>query len=418
MATASASVVARDINYDEAKVAAVTLPPLLGVADATSVTTAEQWTTARRPELLDLFRRHVYGRTPPMPGDLNFEVTDIRTNALGGLATRKLIHISLADFPQWRGIDLMLYVPNSVKQGAPVFLGLSFYGNHAVTTETDVLLSQRWMRNVADKGVIDHRATTASRGVESRRWPLETIIGRGYAVATAYCGDIEPDHSEGWKEGIRSTLSPDGEDTRWKSDDWGAIGAWSWGLSRMLDYCETDSQIDPKRAVVIGHSRLGKAALWTGAQDERFALVISNNSGEGGAAITRRHYGETVKIITTAFPHWFAPGYAAYADRVDDLPVDQHMLVALMAPRPVYIASAQGDRWADPRGEFLSGVYAGEVYELFGITGLGTESWPAAEVPLGDHIGYHLRAGKHDITAYDWNQYLDFADRHLPAQTP
>lgn len=400
-------------NYDEAKVGAYTLPSLLECNDGTTVTTSNQWIAKRRGEVLELFRTHVYGRTPTVPDDVQFEVTSSREDALSGTATRKQIHISLAKHRQWPGMDMMLYIPNRAARPAPVFVGLSFHGNHSVTSETDVAVSTRWMREEKDKGVVNNRATEASRGVESSRRPLQTIVKRGYAVATAYYGDIEPDHPEGWKEGVRGALSDDGAKTNWRPDDWGAIGAWAWGLSLMLDYCETDPAVDAKRAIVIGHSRLGKTALWAGAQDERFAIVVSNDSGEGGAAIARRNFGETLKKITTSFPHWFCPGYAAYADRVDQLPVDQHMLIALMAPRPVYVASAEEDKWADPRGEFLSCVNAEPAYRLFGKTGLGTDVWPEINHPIGDTIGYHIRTGKHDITSYDWEQYLNFADRQF-----
>ena len=413
IATSAPGISPDEVNYEETKVPAFVLPPLLVCNDGTTVTTSAQWISKRRAEILELFSGHVYGRSPAIPDDLKFEVIAVRENAMGGLATRKLVRIMLAKHPQWAGIDMMLYVPNGRKTPAPAFVGLSFGGNHAVTTETDVALSTRWMRASKDKGIVDNRATEASRGSESSRWPLEMILKRGYAVATAYYGDIEPDHAQGWKDGLRATLSKDGADTRWKAHDWGAIGAWSWGLSLMLDYCETDSRVDAKRCAVIGHSRLGKTALWTGARDERFAIVISNNSGEGGAAITRRNFGETTRRITTSFPHWFCPRYATYSDRGNDLPVDQHMLIALAAPRPVYIASALEDRWADPRGEFLSGKCAGDVYALFARTGVGAEEWPAPDRPVGDFIGYHLRTGTHDITAYDWQQYLDFADRHF-----
>lgn len=404
---------ARNVNYSEEKVSTYTLPQLLVCNDGTSVTTSDQWIVKRRPEILELYHQHVYGRTPEPGNDLNFRVVATKHDVLGGTATRKLIHISMADYPQWKGMEVLLYVPVHAKRPVPVFLGLNFSGNHAVTTEPDVLLSTRWMRDVPGKGIMENRATEASRGVESSRWPLELILGRGYAVATAYYGDLEPDHPEGWKEGVRSALESEGPDNQRKPGDWGAIGAWAWGLSRMLDYCETDSRIDATRAIVIGHSRLGKAALWAGAQDERFAVVISNNSGEGGAAILRRNFGETIEVITRSFPHWFCPRFANYAGRVEDLPVDQHMLIGLITPRPVYIASAHEDRWADPYGEFLSGVYAGKVYELFGRVGLGTETWPPLNHPVGDTLGYHLRSGRHDITRYDWERYLDFTDRHF-----
>ena len=402
-----------EANYDEAKVGPITLPPLLVDADGSKITSAEQWTTKRRPEILELFREHVYGHTPAMPGDVKMEVTATKADALGGLATRKFVHISLSQHPQWPGMDVMLYIPNGLAKPAPVFCGLSFGGNHAVSKESDIPLSTRWMREAKDKGIVDHHATEATRGTESSRWALGMILKKGYAVATAYYGDIEPDFAEGWKTGLRAALSPDGANTQWKANDWGAIGAWSWGLSRMLDYCETDKAIDAKHAAVIGHSRLGKTSLWAGAQDERFGFVISNCSGEGGAALSRRNFGETTKVITKSFPHWFCANYTKYADDANANPVDQHMLIALMAPRAVYIASAEKDTWADPKGEFLSGKATGIVYSLFGKTGLGVDEWPAINHPVGDWVGYHIRTGIHDVTDYDWEQYLKFADRHF-----
>jgi hypothetical protein len=240
------------------------------------------------------------------------------------------------------------------------------------------------------------------------------IIGQGFAVATAYYGDIEPDHADGWKEGLRAALSKDGDKTEWKDGEWGAIGAWAWGLSRILDYLETDKDVDAKHVAVIGHSRLGKTSLWAGAQDQRFAFVISNNSGEGGAALMRRNFGETTAVITKAFPHWFTKTYTSYAGNEAACPVDQHMLIALAAPRPIYIASAVADEWADPKGEFLSGLNAEPVYALFGKKGYGgIKEHPAIDTPVGDTIGYHIRTGKHDVTDYDWTQYLKFAKRHF-----
>ena len=401
-------------NYDEAKVGEITLPDAL-LAGSARVSTAEQWTQSRRPEVLKLFQDHVYGRIQSKPGELKFEVTATKADALGGKATRKFIHVSLTNHPQWKGMDVMLYVPNEAKGKAPVFAGLSFNGNHAVSTEKDVPINDRWMRPNAknDKAVKDNKATEESRGVEASRWPLEMIIGRGFAVATAYYGDIEPDHADGWKDGVRAALSPDGASTVWKDGDWGAIGAWSWGLSRILDYLETDKDVDAKKAAVIGHSRLGKTSLWAGASDPRFGIVISNDSGEGGAALMRRNIGETTAIITKAFPHWFTSKYRSYADNANACPVDQHMLIALMAPRPVYIASASEDNWADQKGEFLSGKNAEPVYALFGKKGLGVENQPAIDQPVGDFIAYHNRTGKHDVTDYDWLQYLKFASRHF-----
>ncbi len=393
------------INYDEAKVGSLPLPDL-------NLTTADDWKKSRRGEILKLFQENVFGKTPGKIGTPKFEVTATKPDALGGLATRKFIHISLPEHPAWQGMDVMLYIPNEAKNPAPCFCGLSFGGNHAVSQETDIPLSTRWMRESKEKNIIDHKATEATRGTESSRWPLEMILKAGFAVATAYYGDIEPDHADGWKDGLRAAASKNGANTVWKDGDWGAIGAWAWGLSRIADYLQTDTQVDGKHLAVIGHSRLGKTSLWAGAQDVRFGIVISNDSGEGGAALMRRDFGETTAVITKAFPHWFTLKYSSYASNTAACPVDAHMLIALAAPRPIYIASAADDQWADPKGEFLSGKFASPVYALFGKKGVVVDEQPAIDHPVGDFIGYHVRTGKHDVTDFDWTQYLAFAKRH------
>jgi hypothetical protein len=261
-------------------------------------------------------------------------------------------------------------------------------------------------------GVENHRATDKARGSQARRYPLDLILSRGFALATCCYTEIEPDHAEGWRNSLRGRMLELSGRRSFGEHDWGAIGAWAWGLQCLMDYLETDRDIDARRAAVIGHSRLGKAALWAAAQDPRFGIVISNNSGEGGAAISRRCFGENVDRITSAFPHWFCSRFRSYANNEPALPIDQHELIALLAPRPVYIASASEDLWADPRGEFLSGVHAESVYQLFGQTGLGTTEVPAADSPIGQTIAYHLRTGPHDLTRYDWEQYLSFCTRH------
>lgn len=410
--TESRAATASPFNYEEAKVPHYTLPDPLLRSNGKPVTRANQWNRARRGEVLRLFEDHVYGRSPRRPRGVNFEVGPSEPHAFDGLATRKEIRVFPTGDRQGRAINLLMYVPNEPVKPVPAFLTLNFQGNHSVHSDPGITLSTNWMRG-RYAGVTNNRATEASRGSAASRFPIETILRRGYALVTFYYGDIEPDHPEGWKEGVRAALSKDGAETQWQPEDWGAIAAWAWGLSRALDYLERDAHIDARRVAVIGHSRQGKASLWAGATDTRFAMIIANQSGCGGAALSRRRFGETVERINTAFPHWFCGNFKGYNGREDDLPVDQHQLIALMAPRPVYIASAEEDLWADPRGEFLAAKHAEPVYALFGKSGLGVAEPPPLNTPVGECIGYHIRSGKHDLTSYDWEQYLNFADRHF-----
>ncbi len=403
-----------EADYDEAKVPAYTLPDPLRFADGSPVRDARDWTARRRAEVLRLFETNVYGRSPAAPAAMRFVVVEADPHALGGLATRRQVRVLLDGTDAGPGFEILLYVPNAQPRPVPAFLGLNFGGNHTVHPDPAIRLSTGWMRE--GPGVADNRATEAGRGAAAGSWPVERILDRGYALATVYYGDLEPDHGDGWKDGIRSRLGPVAG--RFAPDDWGAIGAWAWGLSRALDYLATDRDVDARRVAVVGHSRLGKTALWAGAGDERFAMVVSNDSGEGGAALARRRFGETTESITKAFPHWFCSRYREYAGREDALPVDQHLLLALIAPRPLYVASASEDLWADPRGEFLAAKAAEPVYRLLGREGLGVEDLPVPDRPVGKAIGHHLRRGAHALTAYDWEQYLEFADRHLGPTRP
>jgi hypothetical protein len=401
-----------EANYDESKIGTITLPDLLTMANGAKAATAEDWKAKRRPEILELYKREMFGRSPGRPPGLKFEVKSTKTNALDGLATRREILVSVPAQPKWPGMMVLVYTPNKASKPAPAFAGLSFGGNYTVTTEPDVAMTTRWVPNA--RGVIaDNRANEASRGMEASRWPIRMILERGFALATAYYGDLEPDYNQGYKESVRSLFGDYTENPDQAPEGWSAIGAWAWGLSRMMDLLETLPEIDARKVAVIGHSRLGKTSLWAGASDERFAMVISNNSGEGGAAISRRNIGETVHRINNSFPHWFNGNYKKYNQNVNALPFDSHMLVALAAPRPVYIASAVEDTWADPKGEFLAGVYADPAYRLFGREGISDTTQPPVNHPVGNFIGYHIRTGKHDVTDYDWDQYLQFADRHL-----
>lgn len=402
-------------NYDEARVPPYTLPGVLQLADGSPVTDAATWRNRRRPELLALFAEQVYGRTPVgRSAGMHWQTTALDRTALGGRATRKEITVWVTPGTAGPHFSVLVYQPNNPPAPPAVFLGLNFYGNHTVHADPGIALPDSWVPNQEKAGVTDHRASAAMRGEESTRWQVEAVVARGYATATIYCGDLCPDHPDGLAGNIAAGFgSAAGAEER-PADAWGAVGVWAWGLSRALDVLAEDPSLDARRVAVHGHSRLGKAALWAAAQDERFALVISNESGCGGAALSKRVFGETVGDINRRFPHWFARNFRRFDENEAALPVDQHQLLALLAPRPLYVASAEDDRWADPHGEFLTTQAAGAAYGLFGRKGVGTGGMPATGAPAGDAVRYHIRPGPHDITAYDWAQYLDFADRWLP----
>lgn len=386
-------------------------PDPLRASSGAAIEDAEQWQATRRPEVLELFRRHVYGRAPA-PRSLAIEQQE-SADALDGAAVRKQWSLRYGEGDDEQ-IHVLAYLPREHARPTPVFVALNFHGNQTVHPDPGIRMATCWVRNNPGLGVTENRATEETRGSASRRWPLKLLLSRGYGLVTACYGDIDPDFDDGFANGLHGAL--DGKEAARSNDSWGAISAWAWGLSRILDSLEADEDIDAARAAVLGHSRLGKTALWAGARDERFWMVVSNDSGCGGAAYSRRRRGETVAVITKNFPHWFCSTFRSYAEKEASLPVDQHLLVALCAPRPVYVASAEKDAWADPQGEFLSALGADPVYRLLCGDGLPADKLPAVDQPAHGRIGYHLRSGKHDLLLADWEHYLDFADRHLAAE--
>jgi len=398
-------------NYDESKVPSYEVPDPLVLQNGEKVKDKDTWEKLRKDEIIKLYEKYVYGKVPSKPVKICFNLIAEDSSAFNGKSVRKEVVISITGNNKTVDLNLLIYLPNDGIPVHPVFLGLNFYGNQSITYDPDVTLSTSWLRENDKYGIVNHKATEKTRGVRSYRWPIEYILEMGYGLVTiGYC-DIDPDYDDGFQNGVHPLLYKTGQ-SKPEPDEWASIAAWAWGLSRAMDYLETDQDVDSKRIIVMGHSRLGKTALWAGALDKRFAIVISNDSGCGGAALFRRCFGETIKKINEK-PHWFNSNFKKFDDRENELPVDQNMLIALIAPRPIYVASAAEDLWADPRGEFLSTKYAGSVYKLYGLDGLETEDLPEINKPIMNDIGYHIRSGKHDVTQFDWEKFIDFADLHL-----
>lgn len=388
--TANPEVVARAsrrqsaFNFEESRVPACTLPDPLAPADpkGATVRTPDEWRT-RRAEILDLFRDNVYGRSPGRPERVTFKVTEENPRAMDGAATLTRVAILSEQAGRTHSFDVILFLPNARKDPAPVFL----------------LINNRPASN-----------TDSTRREKSEFWPAEQVLARGYGIAALQYGQLAPDDKDHFKEGAIALF--EGAAGPRPPHAWGALAAWAWGASRTMDYFLTNPRIDPARVAVLGHSRGGKAALWAGAEDERFALVISNESGEGGAALSRRGFGETTARINDVFPHWFTDAYRTFAGREASLPVDQHLLLALTAPRALYVASADEDLWSDPRGEFLSLAASSPVFGLWGDAPIDGSRMPPLETPLVvGRRGYHIRRGVHNLTPYDWDRFADFADR-------
>ncbi len=374
-----------DTIRDEAQVPDYVLPSLLQLADGSPVHDAAAWREQRRPQLLTLFAQQVYGQTPLQGIPLHVET--LESVSLPGGVERRQLRLLLDGA---HALQLLLWLPR--QRPAPVFLGLNFNGNHSTH---------------ADPAILTPPGNETVRGSNAGRWPVEGILARGYGLATLHCGDLFPDRVDGRADSVQRLFEAPVDE----GSAWGAVATWAWGLSRALDALLETGDCGP--VALIGHSRLGKTALWAAARDERFALAISNNSGCAGAALSRRGFGETVAAINTRFPHWFCRNFHAYNDREEVLPVDQHMLLALIAPRPLYVASATEDLWADPRGEFLATLAASPVWQVLGHDGLAVREQPAPDTSVAGRVGYHLRSGGHDVSAWDWQRYLDFADAQL-----
>jgi len=382
----------------------VDLPDPLVMLSGTRVTTKEQWMRVRRPELVALFEHYMYGHAPPAPATVAAVIEREDARLFDGRATKKEVTLTVGP-PDCPKIHLLLIVPNARKGPAPVFLGMNFCGNHALLKDATVALPTCWMYDKYP-GVKDHRATEAGRGSQSDVWAIEQSIERGYAVATFYNGDIDPDRPD-VREGIQ------GHFARGKYD-WGTIAAWAWGLQRVVDYLVTNHDIDKDRIAVVGHSRLGKAALLAGGVDERIALIIAHQAGCGGSALSRSKVGESVKQINDHFPHWFSRRFKEFNDHPDRLPFDQHCLVAIAAPRPVLFTNAVEDVWANPAGQFDVLQAADAVYRLLELPGIDARETPPTSKLVDSPLGYHMRAGGHAMGKSDWLVFLEFADKHLP----
>lgn len=345
---------------------------------------------ALRQQWLQLFGAHVYGQTPQTSWEVTAHEVGTAVAIASGAGVRRQLKVTISDGVASVGLDVLLALP--VDGPAPVLAALNFYGNHTVLADDDIVLPPGWVPDRAVPTRANH-ASEDARGAVAHGWPVPAMLRAGFGLATIYAGDIAPDDPQHVRDGILGLRQPAAE------HPWGALGAWAWGLSCVRRVLADRADVRADAIVAVGHSRLGKAALWAAAQDEGFAGVVSNNSGCGGASLTRRSVGESVEAITSRFPHWFTSAFAGYAGCEHRLPVDQHLLLAAIAPRALYVASAAEDEWADPVGEYLATAAALEVHQALGSS----------------RVGYHLRPGNHALGLEDWEHILTFLRHHLPA---
>jgi hypothetical protein len=396
------------VNYTEAKVGTYTLPDPLKMSDGKPVADAKTWLSKRRPEIVKLFEENQYGRTPERPAGMSFDVFDKGTSSFNGKAIRRQVTIYFSKDKSGPKADLLLYLPATAKGRVPVLLNAGFSANNLAVSDPGVKAG--WLFDAKKK----ERTPAVPGKFNFGGVDVLPAIEKGFGIANINYADIDPDAATCLPFGVRSLYLKPGQ-TEPAPDEWGSISAWAWGLSRVLDYFETDAGVDAKRVALIGVSRLGKTVLWTAAHDTRFALVIASCSGEGGAALSRRNYGETIKHLVepTRFPYQFCANYAKYADHVDQFPVDSHMLLALIAPRPVLLQTGDTDRWSDPKGEFLAAVAATPVFKLLGKDGINTDQMPPAGTPILHTLGYFMHSGGHGMVPSDWEQFYKFMEMHL-----
>jgi hypothetical protein len=395
------------VNYDEAKTGTYTLHDPLMFDDGKPVKTAKEWMEKRRPQILALFESEQYGKAPGRPSGENFDVYDKGTPALDGKAIRKQVQIYLNKEKTGPSIELVMYLPAAAKKPVPMLLSINFGVVQNAVDDPGIKPETMW----------DPKTNTRISAAGARSFgkiDVVPFLDAGIGVATFYYGDVDPDYLEGFPSGIRAKYLKAGQTER-AADDWGSIAAWAWGMSRVQDYFETDKSVDAKRVAIHGVSRLGKTVMWAGAHDERFAAVIASCSGEGGAALSARNYGETVAHLTAPgrYPYQFAANYAKWGGFPDKAPMDANMLIALIAPRPLLLQTGTTDNWSDPKGEFLAEVAAGPVYRLLGKQDLGTDVWPAAKVPIFHDLSYYMHEGGHGMVPGDWDVYVEFLKRNL-----
>lgn len=400
---------------------AAPLPDPLVAQDGRPIATAEAWREQRVPELRELFQHFEYGHFPPAPAKVVAKVEREDDAALAGKANLKEVTLTWG-LPEV-AIHLLLVTPHTATP-APVFLGLSPTSVHEALSDPGVAIDVAWLQAMRASGKEAGQTGEELRGAKEKTWNIDRSIERGYAVAIFYNGDIVPDAAEAARERLK-LFRPAGRAEAPAPDDCATLAAWAWGLMRAVDYLVTAPGIDPHRIAVVGHSRNGKTAMLAGAFDERIALIIPAQAGCGGTAPSRvaaelstpqangRSIVETVGRINTSFPHWFCDVFKQFNDDPSRLPIDQHELIALCAPRPVLISAATEDLWANPAGQFQMLRAADPVYRLVAGEGIDATVMPEPLHLVSSRLGYFLRPGKHEVTEADWEAWLDYADRWL-----